>query len=245
MRAITVLGSGNAYFEDGRGHASFLAEGSRGRKLLVDAGATTLLRLRTLELAFDDLDHVLITHFHGDHTLGIPPLLLHMNTFHRRERPLVLAGPSGLERAVGDLVAAAFPGFSPTFAVEFVEIEDGGGVVLGGFRVQAVAQTHRPESLGYRVTGPAGRTVAFSGDCRFDDRLRALVDGTDLALVEVALPGGPSPDVNHISLAEMLAGRPSLAVPRLVFTHLNDRIAVALESAGIGVAARDGLRVEV
>ena len=60
MRAVTVLGSGNTYHEDGRGHAAFAIERDDGRLALVDAGATTLLRLREHGFAPADLDIVLL-----------------------------------------------------------------------------------------------------------------------------------------------------------------------------------------
>ena len=72
-------------------------------------------------------------------------------------------------------------------------------------QVEPFEVTHRPESLGYRVRGLRGPVVAFSGDCRFDDRLVRLVDGVDVAFVEVGLPGPPVPEVDHVSVDEMLA----------------------------------------
>lgn len=245
METVTVLGSGNAYFEDGRGHASFLVEDSPAGNLLVDAGATALLRMRESGIDRDRIDAVLITHFHGDHVLGLPPLLLDLRTFARRTRPLVVAGPAGTADVVERLLGAAFPGFDPGFELRFVVLADGRSEDLAGRTVVAHAQTHRPESLGYRVVVGSGRTVAFSGDCRFDDRLVDLVRGVDVAFVEVGLPGDPDPEVAHVALHEMLARHGELDVRRLVLTHVNDRIAMALARAGIGTVARDGLVVRI
>jgi ribonuclease BN (tRNA processing enzyme) len=245
MRAVTVLGSGNTYHEDGRGHAAFVVENADGGLVLVDAGATTLLRLREYRFARADLEVVLLTHFHGDHTLGLPPLLVELRTFAARDRPLTIAGPSGVEDVVHALVEAAFPGFEPGFELRFVTLRDGGGTDLGAIHVDPIAVTHRPESLGYRLRGPRDAVVAFSGDCRFDDRLVRLVEGVDVAFVEVGLPGRSDPAIAHIAVEEMLARSHELHAGRLVFTHLNDRIAADLERAGIGTPAFDGMRLEI
>ena len=218
MRAVTVLGSGNTYHEDGRGHAAFAIERDDGRLALVDAGATTLLRLREHGFAPADLDIVLLTHFHGDHTLGVPALLIELRTFGARARPLTFAGPAGTAGVVRALVDAAFPGFDPGFELRFVTLREGGEIDLDGLRLEPVAVTHRPESLGYRVRDGRGNSIAFSGDCRFDDRLIRLVDGADVAFVEVGLPGPPVPDVDHVSVDEMLARAGELRAGRLVFT---------------------------
>jgi ribonuclease BN (tRNA processing enzyme) len=245
MQTITVLGSGNAYFEDGRGHAAFLATSGPGRTVLVDAGATALLRMREAGIDRDVLDAVLITHFHGDHVLGLPPILLDLRTFARRVRPLTVAGPEGTASTVERLLATAFPGFDPGFPLDFVTLGPGRAATVAGIEVEARAQTHRPESLGYRLTGAHGRIAAFSGDCRFDDRLVDLVDGADVAFVEVGLPGNVDPDIAHVALHEMLTRHGELGARRLVFTHVNDGIASALEDAGIGTVARDGLVVDL
>jgi ribonuclease BN (tRNA processing enzyme) len=245
MRAVTVLGSGNAYHEDGRGHASFAIERDDGRIALVDAGATTLLRLREHRFTPADLDLVLLTHFHGDHTLGLPALLLELRTFGARTRPLTVAGPPGTAGVVRTLLEAAFPGLDPGFELRFVTLEHRRGADLGGVQVDPVAVTHRPESLGYRVRDPRGVAIAFSGDCRFDDRLVRLVDGVDVAFVEVGLPGPPDPEVHHVSVDEMLERAPELRAGRLVFTHLNDRIAARLAGTGIGTPAFDGMRLDL
>ena len=243
MRAVTVLGSGNTYHEDGRGHAAFLIEDDDDRLALVDAGATTLLRLRENGFKPANLDLVLVTHFHGDHTLGLPPLLIERRTFGSRDRPLTIAGPRGIGDVVNALVEASFPGFDPGYELRFVTLSDGARTTLGAFRVDPVAVTHRPESLGYRIRDARGATVAFSGDCCFDDRLVRLVDAVDVAFVEVGLPGAADPAIHHIAIQEMRARSHELRARHLVFTHLNDRIAADLERAGIGSPAHDGMRI--
>jgi len=82
-----------------------LASGSRGNALLVEHGDTLIMidcglplkvlgeRLAAVGRDLDDIDALLITHEHGDHSRGIGPF--------RKRRPVPLAMTFGTARAVG------------------------------------------------------------------------------------------------------------------------------------------------
>ena len=71
MRVVS-LGSGSS------GNALFVEAGPQGRtKLLVDAGLTgrvLIERLRKLNVSPSELQGILLTHEHSDHTIGVPTL---------------------------------------------------------------------------------------------------------------------------------------------------------------------------
>lgn len=244
MHKVTVLGSGNAFHSDGRGHACHLAETTAGERVLLDAGATALDRMARHGVSPDDLDAVLLTHFHGDHFLGVPCLLLHLNFIAGRTRPLTIAGPAGVARVVEDALALAYPGIELRFELAFRELT-AGDATLGSVAVTAVPLVHRPESLGYRLTGPGGRVLAYSGDCRFDDALLRLVDGADLAMIELSLEGPDDPSESHVTLHDIRTRGKKLAAKRLLFVHLDDDLARAVKAEGLGEAARDGLEIVI
>ena len=66
------------------------------------------------------VDEVFITHFHADHTLGIPGLLRTMG-LQGRTAPLRLYGPRGAQRQIGALTALGME--RPKFAVEIFELQ--------------------------------------------------------------------------------------------------------------------------
>ncbi|MDH3283132.1 MAG: MBL fold metallo-hydrolase [Acidobacteriota bacterium] len=244
MKTVTVIGSGNAFNTDGRAHPCFLIESAGGERLLLDVGATTLQRLRQDGLALDTIDAAALTHFHGDHFFGLPFLLLAMNFESGRTRPFTVVGPSGVEGVCRAAMELAYPDIEYGFDVVFLEIESS-PVGIGGLTIAPLPVTHRRESVGYRVTGPSGKTVAFSGDAAFDDKLLRLIDGVDLAIVELGLLEQSEPPISHVSVGELERARGSLRADRILFTHLTDEIARRIEESRLGIAARDGMVVEV
>ena len=90
---LRFVGCGDALGSGGRSNTCFHVTG-RGANFLIDCGASSLPALKRLGIARDDIDLILITHFHGDHFAGLPFLLLDAQ-FSRRARPLVIAGPEG------------------------------------------------------------------------------------------------------------------------------------------------------
>ena len=87
---LQFVGCGDAFGSGGRFNTCFHITGERAN-LLVDCGASSLVAMKRFGIARDDIDVVLITHFHGDHFGGLPFLVLDAQITGRR-RPLIIAG---------------------------------------------------------------------------------------------------------------------------------------------------------
>ena len=96
--ALTVLGAGSAT-PTLRFHptAQLLAVGSD--LMLIDCGEGTQLRLIELRIRPGRLRYIFISHLHGDHYFGLPPLLSTLNLGGRTE-DLYLFGPRGLDEVL-------------------------------------------------------------------------------------------------------------------------------------------------
>jgi len=109
---LRFIGCGDAFGSGGRYNTCFHVTGDRVN-FLIDCGASSLPALKRQGIARDDIDLILITHFHGDHFGGLPFLLLDAQ-FNRRTRPLVIAGPEGIETRLKQVMEALFENSSRT-----------------------------------------------------------------------------------------------------------------------------------
>jgi ribonuclease Z len=93
---VTILGCSSALPAFGRYPSSQLVH-IAGRYFLVDCGAGTQMQLRRFSLKFQRINHIFISHLHGDHYLGLPGLLSSMHLLGRTE-PLHLYADEGLNQ---------------------------------------------------------------------------------------------------------------------------------------------------
>ncbi len=73
-----------------------------GSIVLIDCGEATQVAIHLSGFSPASIDHILITHFHGDHVSGLPGLLLSIANNHRTE-PLHIWGGQGLSKIVKGL----------------------------------------------------------------------------------------------------------------------------------------------
>jgi ribonuclease Z len=105
---VTLLGTGVPTPSPVRFGPSTLIEAG-DRKLLVDAGRGATIRLHQLGVPLGGIDALLLTHYHSDHTSGIPDLWLTgwlRSPFGRRSTPLRVIGPVGAAELMAHLARA-------------------------------------------------------------------------------------------------------------------------------------------
>ena len=101
-------------------------------------------------LGLPDLEEIFLTHYHADHTLGLPGLL---KTFalRGREVPLTVYGPPGLRELFGDL-RRVFG--KVTYPLETVEVRPGEALERDGYRVLVFPVHHGVSAVGYALDEP-------------------------------------------------------------------------------------------
>lgn len=90
---ITFLGTGSAIPSPTRNHTAILAQFSN-ESILIDCGEGTQLQFRKAEISPHKLTKILITHWHGDHILGIPGLFQTL-ALSDYSKTLEIYGPKG------------------------------------------------------------------------------------------------------------------------------------------------------
>jgi ribonuclease BN (tRNA processing enzyme) len=219
--ALTVqfVGSGDAFGSGGRFQTCISVRGA-GTHVLLDCGASSLVALKRLGLDPSAVDAVLVTHLHGDHFGGLPFLVLD-GQFSQRERPLLVAGPSGVRERVLQAMEVLFPGSAATarrFELRFVELPERVPTPVAGFTVTGYAVDHASGAPAYALRlAAAGRVVAYSGDTAWTEVLVEVARDADLFICEAYSFDKRIP--YHLSYATLRAQRPRLTCRRLVLTH--------------------------
>jgi ribonuclease Z len=198
---ITLLGTGVPTPRPERFGPSTLVEAG-DRKLLIDAGRGTTIRLYQLGVPLGRIDALLLTHYHSDHTSGIPDLWLTgwLGSFYaRRSKPFRVIGPVGARMLMTNLERAYAADIKIRIEDERLPLEgiataveefhqDGVVYDKNGIKVIAFEVDHgdaiKP-AYGYRIEYN-GRAAVISGDTRYNANVIKYGAGADLLVHEVA-----------------------------------------------------------
>lgn len=163
MMQVTFLGTSAAVPTVDRNVSALMVQ-REGELLLFDCGEGTQRQMMRYGAGFA-VEDVFITHYHADHTLGVPGLLRTMG-LQGRTAPVRLHGPRGGQRHLGALVALGME--RPKFPVEIVELRAGGVLSRGEYDIVVGEAMHKGDCLAYAI-------VECDRLGRFDpDRARAL-----------------------------------------------------------------------
>jgi ribonuclease BN (tRNA processing enzyme) len=215
---VFFLGVANAFTPGGLAWSGLVIDG----KVVLDAPPTLVPKL--LEHGIDPVgvEAVCLSHFHGDHTAGLPFLFLHSDYIVQRTAPLTVVGPPGVEDQVEALAGAmrvGLRGQRSTFERRFVEADNGSRIPIAGGTLEARRMQHSPDlvALGYRFNRD-GTTIAYSGDTTLCDGLVQLGRGADLLVVECATAA--EENATHMNLRMVRELRHALGEdPPILLTH--------------------------
>lgn len=242
---LRFVGCGDAFGSGGRNNTCFHVSGNRAN-FLIDCGASSLPALKRQGVVRDDIELILITHFHGDHFGGLPFLLLDAQ-FSRRTRPLTIAGPDGIEMRLTQAMEASFENSSRTkqrFDLNIVSLKPQQAFSFGETKVTPFPVVHGESGgpfLGYRIE-IEGRIIAYTADTEWTEVLIPLGLDADLLIAEAYTYDRPVR--NHLNLKALEARLAEISPKRLILTHMSDDM---LERVGNlpHETASDGLVVEI
>lgn len=242
---LQFVGCGDALGSGGRLNTCFHVTGT-SVNFLIDCGASSLPGLKRSGIVRDDIDLILITHFHGDHFGGLPFLLLDAQ-FTRRSRPLVIAGPEGIEAKLTRLMEVMFEHSSKTrqrFELSVVELTPRQSRSFGAVQVTPYPVVHGESGgpfLAYRIEAE-GRVIAYSADTEWTETLIPAAQGADLFIAEAYYYDKIVK--NHLSLKTLEAHLAEINARRLILTHMSDDMLGRRQDLPY-VTADDGMVVEL
>jgi ribonuclease BN (tRNA processing enzyme) len=186
-------------------------------RLLLDAGAPLLPHMHRLGIDALAIEVIFLTHFHGDHVLGLPPFMYYRGL--HPDRPLAILGPPDLESRVGALFRLAWgedwSEHEAKMDLTYLEARSAGEVA--GIPYEAVRLDHGNMACrGYRLHLD-GRILAYAGDTEPTPPLDELVKDADVAITEAT---GPGQVPVHTSWEEAQALARRHPNTRFVFNHV-------------------------
>jgi ribonuclease BN (tRNA processing enzyme) len=231
---VTFLGVGEACDERLPNTAIWLESGfaESRRSVLLDCGFTAPPEYWRRCSDPEDLDAVWISHFHGDHFLGLPALLLRFWE-QKRTKPLAIVGQAGTEEIVRRAMELAFPNFLPklAYSLDFCTASAGEAIEVAGLLWTAASSGHGQSNLAVRIHD-GQHSVFYSGDGMATDETLQLSAGCDLVIHEAFRLTDATP--GHGTVAQCIEMARSARVPRLALVHMQrderrERVSEVLE----------------
>jgi ribonuclease BN (tRNA processing enzyme) len=239
---VQVLGSGGPELQDKRASSSYLIWRDGKARVLVDAGGGAALRFGQSGAQMQDLDAILLSHLHVDHT-GDFAALIKSSYFEARTRELPVYGPTG---------NTDFPTTS-VFVADLFDPVRGAYRYLGsylqgadgGYRLRAHDVHLRPDEIRRAFSGggeialatpvihgtvPAlawrveidNRIIVFSGDTNGENgNLQRLAHGADIFIAHNAVPEGVTGGLRALHMPPSVIGEIAKAagVKQLILSH--------------------------
>lgn len=244
MNELFILGSGNAFNINARGHTAFLLD----QKILIDCGPTILLKTQEFRIDLSSLKYILITHYHGDHFAGIPFLLIYFKYILHRKEKLTIMGPEGLNIHFNKIMEVTYPNMEFDFEIEFIELNKNDEIFCNPYIIKSYPITHKEESIGYRIVDNK-HSFAFTGDTILNEEVFILMDAVDIGIIELSLWDNPNQEISHVSLQELISLRDKINVKHLFFNHITDSLAEEVKKINqnikpIGIPLYDGMKID-
>jgi len=142
---LVFLGTGGSLPSPKR-NVSGLAVQLGPRVLLFDCGEGTQRQFMSSSVSYMKVAAVFITHFHGDHFLGLPGLIQSMN-FSGRTEALHVLGPSGTVSTMRSIMDLGY--FTCGFDILATEMAAGEELEFHGYSVKAVPAEHTVPAFSY------------------------------------------------------------------------------------------------
>jgi len=206
---LTVLGTSCMVPTKERNHSAILIS-YKSEGILVDCGEGTQRQLKKAGIKPTKVTKILISHWHGDHVLGVPGLLQTLGA-SEYTRTLEIYGPKGTKKHVKAMFEAFV--FDRPFELKVIEVEKGKFFENKDFKLVAMSLKHGITTLGFafiekdrrRINvsavkklgipeGPLlgklqdGETITFKGKKITPEKTTSIVKGKKIAFISDTMP---------------------------------------------------------
>ena len=240
--ALQVLGSGGPELNDGRASSGYLIWINGKASILVDAGPGSSVNFGQTGARFEDLQAILFTHLHVDHSADLPAFIKG-SYFTPRRRDLSVFGPDGnnlmpsttefVQKLFGNQGAFAYlndyadPSIENSFHLQAVDVplqprDTHETVLRPDLIVTAVPVHHGPiAALAWRID-VFDCSIVFSGDMNNAyETLGGLANNADILVAHAAIPESAQGAATNLHMKPSQIGHiaANAGIRRLVISH--------------------------
>jgi ribonuclease Z len=222
VRELVVLGTASQVPTRHRNHNGYLLRWD-GEGLLFDPGEGTQRQMSLAGVAAHDVTRICLSHFHGDHCLGVPGVVQRLS-LDQVPHPVHAHFPASGRHFFARLRAASV--FHETAEVREEPVEADGPVASGPFgTLEARRLDHPVESFGYRLVEPDGRRIVPELLARFG------ISGPRVG--ELQRAGALNIAGRTVTLDRVSVGRPGQRFAFVMDTRLCDGVYALAEGADL------------
>ena len=222
VRELVVLGTASQAPTRTRNHNGYLLRWD-GEGLLFDPGEGTQRQMLLAGVPSSAVTRICLTHFHGDHCLGVPGVVQRMS-LDRVAHPVVAHFPASGREYFGRLRAASV--FHDVVDLREEPLTTDGPVASGpSWTLEVRRLDHLVESFGYRLVEPDGRRMLP------EELARAGVSGPDVGRLQRS--GSLDVGGRTVRLEEVSAHRPGQRVAFVMDTRLCDAVPALADGADL------------
>ncbi|MDP6906505.1 MAG: ribonuclease Z [Candidatus Thalassarchaeaceae archaeon] len=186
MVKIQFLGTGNAFCPPNRMHSLVLIDD----EILIDVPPTVIPQLRNAGISPSKISTILITHWHGDHTFGLPFLLLDRKYLSDRSgnSNLTIYCYKGGRNRLQNLCNQAYP--NTLESLKWLEYNEDNEGNANSWEFSRFEVCHDPatEPHGYLLRNSEGFTIAHCGDSGPCENIEKLAKNTNIMIIEMGIP---------------------------------------------------------
>jgi ribonuclease BN (tRNA processing enzyme) len=222
---LTVLGSGTFFVNKTVTASAFLLD-TGDKKILIDCGPGTLVKLAQAGIKIEELDYVFITHFHPDHTSDLFPLFMNFRlsdsfTPGSITKFPVFFGPEGIDKFFIDYSKItellSYEGWGKIKVEEYkplIELED---IVVRPYKVSHIVFDIQTKSYALRFEAD-GKTIVFSGDTAMCEGIKDACKNADLFICDTSFPKNKN-TTSHMNTTEIGEISQQGKVKKLILDH--------------------------
>lgn len=223
---VTILGSGTFFVNEQRSAPAYLLEVDN-KKILIDCGPGTLMRLSQLNIKPHDIDLVFITHFHADHTSDLFSFFMNLYLEDKFSEGNSLSFPEilGPKNIYNFMIKMSknfqipvLKGWEKIKIIEAKKYQKIGNIEVESFKVKHIAVGITAKANAYRFT-VKNKIITFSGDSIKCLGIKNACKNADLFICDTSQSKGKG-NPSHMDTIDIGDIAQKSKVKKVVLSHL-------------------------